>query len=77
MTERAGGSVQAMYERDGLSLGYSVVGDGQTILFVHGATATGEFEWSQLAAGQVIEDFLAEVDLERAGTPWHGTSQLS
>jgi pimeloyl-ACP methyl ester carboxylesterase len=38
------------YERDGLSLAYSVVGDGQPILFVHGATATGEFEWGRLAA---------------------------
>jgi pimeloyl-ACP methyl ester carboxylesterase len=37
------------YERDGLSLAYSVVGDGQPILFVHGATATGEFEWGRLA----------------------------
>jgi pimeloyl-ACP methyl ester carboxylesterase len=50
MTEQAGGFVQATYDRDGLSLGYSVVGDGHPILFVHGATATGEFEWSQLAA---------------------------
>ena len=37
------------YERDGLSLAYSVVGDGQPILRVHGATATGEFEWGRLA----------------------------
>jgi pimeloyl-ACP methyl ester carboxylesterase len=26
---------------------------------------------------EVIEDFLAEVDLEKAGTPWRGKSQLS
>jgi pimeloyl-ACP methyl ester carboxylesterase len=35
-----------------LTLAYSVVGDGpQPIVFVHGATATGEFEWGALAAG--------------------------
>jgi 3-oxoadipate enol-lactonase len=38
------------YQRDDLTLAYSVVGDGEPILFVHGATATGEFEWSRLSA---------------------------
>jgi pimeloyl-ACP methyl ester carboxylesterase len=38
------------YESDGLTLGYTDVGDGPPILFVHGATATGEFEWGRLAA---------------------------
>ncbi len=50
MTDLVGGSRLRTYERDGLTLGYSVVGDGQPILFVHGATATGEFEWGRLAA---------------------------
>ena len=50
MTDLVGESRPRTYERDGLSLGYSVVGDGQPILFVHGATATGEFEWGRLAA---------------------------
>jgi pimeloyl-ACP methyl ester carboxylesterase len=50
MTDLVGGSRPRTYERDGLTLGYSVVGDGQPILFVHGATATGEFEWGPLAA---------------------------
>lgn len=50
MTEQADGTGPRTYERDGLSLGYSVVGGGHPIVFVHGATATGEFEWSQLAA---------------------------
>jgi len=50
MTDLAGGSRPRTYERDGLTLGYSVVGGGQPILFVHGATATGEFEWGRLAA---------------------------
>ena len=50
MTDLVGGSRPRTYERDGLTLGYSVVGDGQPILFVHGATATGEFEWGRLAA---------------------------
>jgi pimeloyl-ACP methyl ester carboxylesterase len=50
MTELVGGSRPCTYERDGLTLGYSVVGDGEPILFVHGATATGEFEWGPLAA---------------------------
>jgi pimeloyl-ACP methyl ester carboxylesterase len=49
MTELAGGSRLRSYERDGLTLGYSVVGDGPPILFVHGATATGEFEWGRFA----------------------------
>jgi pimeloyl-ACP methyl ester carboxylesterase len=49
-TDLAGGSRILSYERDGLTLRYSVVGDGQPILFVHGATATGEFEWGRLAA---------------------------
>jgi pimeloyl-ACP methyl ester carboxylesterase len=40
------------YEHDGLTLAYSVVGDGpQPIVFIHGATATGEFESGALAAG--------------------------
>ena len=43
MTDLAGGSRPLSYERDGLSLAYSLVGDGEPILFVHGATATGEF----------------------------------
>ena len=50
MTDLVGESRPRTYERDGLSLGYSVVGEGQPILFVHGATATGEFEWGRLAA---------------------------
>jgi 3-oxoadipate enol-lactonase len=45
-----GASNPRTYGRDGLTLGYSVVGDGQPIVFVHGATATGEFEWGLLAA---------------------------
>src|SRR5208283_3341875 len=50
MTDLEGGSRLRTYQRDGLTLGYTVVGDGQPILFVHGATATGEFEWGRLAA---------------------------
>jgi 3-oxoadipate enol-lactonase len=50
MTDLAAESRPRTYERDGLTLGYSVVGDGQPILFVHGTTATGEFEWGRLAA---------------------------
>src|ERR1700739_884689 len=50
MTDLVGGSRSHTYEHDGLTLGYSVVGDGQPILFVHGATATGEFEWGRLPA---------------------------
>jgi pimeloyl-ACP methyl ester carboxylesterase len=49
-TDLTGGSHLLSYERDGLTLGYSVVGDGEPILFVHGATATGEFEWGPHAA---------------------------
>jgi 3-oxoadipate enol-lactonase len=50
VTDLPGESRPRTYERDGLTLGYTVVGDGQPILFVHGATATGEFEWGRLAA---------------------------
>lgn len=50
MTDLVAGSHLRTYERDGLTLGYSVVGDGEPILFVHGATATGEFEWGPTAA---------------------------
>src|SRR3977135_1902659 len=39
------------YERDGLTLAYSVVGDGQQpIVFIPGATATGEVATGALAA---------------------------
>jgi pimeloyl-ACP methyl ester carboxylesterase len=48
-TDLAGESRLLSYERDGLTLAYSVVGNGQPIVFVHGATATGEFEWGRLA----------------------------
>jgi pimeloyl-ACP methyl ester carboxylesterase len=50
MTDLMSGTRPRTYQRDGLTLGYSAVGDGQPILFVHGATATGEFEWGALAA---------------------------
>ena len=49
-TDLAGGSRLLSYQRDGLTLAYSVVGDGQPIVFVHGATATGQFEWGPQAA---------------------------
>jgi 3-oxoadipate enol-lactonase len=52
MAEDSGTSGRFTYEHDGLTLAYSVVGDGrQPIVFVHGATATGEFEWGALADG--------------------------
>jgi 3-oxoadipate enol-lactonase len=51
MTERPEVAHACTYQHDGLTLAYAVVGDGaQPILFVHGATATGEFEWADLAA---------------------------
>ena len=51
MTEQPGAARAFTYQHDGLTLAYAVVGDGpQPILFVHGATATGEFEWADLAA---------------------------
>jgi pimeloyl-ACP methyl ester carboxylesterase len=49
MTESVSAISPRSYVRDGLTLGYSVVGDGEPIVFVHGATATGEFEWGRLA----------------------------
>src|SRR6201997_4631488 len=50
MTDLVSGGGSHTYERDGLTLVDTVVGDGPPILFVHGATATGEFEWGRLAA---------------------------
>jgi pimeloyl-ACP methyl ester carboxylesterase len=51
MTDQPGVARACTYQHDGLTLAYAVVGDGpQPILFVHGATATGEFEWASLAA---------------------------
>jgi pimeloyl-ACP methyl ester carboxylesterase len=51
MTEQPGAASSLTYEHDGLTLAFSVVGNGpQPIVFVHGATATGEFEWADLAA---------------------------
>ncbi|MCW2592618.1 MAG: putative esterase, partial [Mycobacterium sp.] len=51
MTEQGSAPQRLTYERDGLRLAYAVVGGGsQPIVFVHGATATGEFEWGTLAA---------------------------
>jgi pimeloyl-ACP methyl ester carboxylesterase len=38
------------YECDGLRLAYREIGDGAPLLFVHGATGTGEFDWGRLAA---------------------------
>jgi pimeloyl-ACP methyl ester carboxylesterase len=49
MTEQACAGTHCTYEREALTLAYSVVGDGPPIVFVHGATATGEFEWRRLA----------------------------
>jgi pimeloyl-ACP methyl ester carboxylesterase len=37
------------YEHDGLRLAYSVVGQGPPVLFVHGATGTGAFDWGRIA----------------------------
>jgi pimeloyl-ACP methyl ester carboxylesterase len=39
------------YEHDGLRLAYSVAGEGPPVLFVHGATGTGAYDWSRIAAG--------------------------
>src|ERR1700692_3571591 len=51
MTERPDVAHTFTYQHDGLTLAYAVVGDGpQPIFFVHGPTATGEFEWANLAA---------------------------
>jgi pimeloyl-ACP methyl ester carboxylesterase len=52
MTDQSVAPSRFTYQRDGLTLAYSVVGDGpQPIVFIHGATATGEFEWADLATG--------------------------
>src|SRR5271165_2297488 len=71
MTDLVGESRLRTYERDGLTLGYSVVGDGQPIMFVHGATATGEFEWGLLAA-KLASDYRCVLPDLRG----HGQSQF-
>src|ERR1700722_17766742 len=51
MTERPNEAHLFTYQHDGLTLAYAVVGDGpQPILFILGATVTGELEWANLAA---------------------------
>jgi pimeloyl-ACP methyl ester carboxylesterase len=37
------------YAHDGLCLAYATVGAGAPVLFVHGATGTGMFDWGRLA----------------------------
>jgi pimeloyl-ACP methyl ester carboxylesterase len=37
------------YQRDGLRLHYDVVGSGDAVLFVHGASGAGDDEWAELA----------------------------
>ena len=49
MTEQTCARSHCTYEREGLTLAYSIFGEGHPIVFVHGATATGEFEWDRLA----------------------------
>src|ERR1700744_6611039 len=71
MTDLAGDSRVRSYERDGVTLGYSIVGDGQPILFVHGTTATGEFGWGRLAAG-LASDYQCVLPDWRG----HGRSEL-
>jgi pimeloyl-ACP methyl ester carboxylesterase len=56
MTEQTCARSQCTYEREGLTLAYSIFGDGHPIVFVHGATATGEFEWRRLA-GRLASDY--------------------
>jgi 3-oxoadipate enol-lactonase len=38
-----------IYQHDGLDLHYELVGAGPPVLCVHGATGTGNYEWSKLA----------------------------
>src|ERR1700744_3173099 len=71
MTDLAGASRVRSYGRDGAPLGDSIVGDGQPILFVHGSTATGEFEWGRLAAGLASDYQCVLPDLRG-----HGRSEL-
>ena len=50
MTEVLGDNGLSTWHRAGVELGYAVIGDGPPVLFVHGATATGRFEWTTLAS---------------------------
>ena len=46
----------ATYVNDGLTLHYEVIGSGEPILCVHGATGAGMHEWSKLA-GRLSDSF--------------------
>jgi pimeloyl-ACP methyl ester carboxylesterase len=79
MTDQKDVPSRFTYESDGLTLAYSVVGDGpQPIVFVHGATATGEFEWGALAAALgpkyrgILPDIRGHGRSEFARTPHTG-----
>jgi len=77
MTDLAGGSRPRTFKRDGVTLGYSVVGDGQPVLFVHGTTATGEFEWGRLAARLASDYQCVLPDLRGHGRSELGDSSIS
>jgi pimeloyl-ACP methyl ester carboxylesterase len=38
------------YRHNGLALAYTVMGEGPPVVFVHGATGTGTYDWGDLAA---------------------------
>ena len=65
------------YERDGLTLAYSDLGEGSPVLFVHGATGTGEFEWGGLADRLAIRHRCVLPDLRGHGRSDHRPSGYS
>jgi 3-oxoadipate enol-lactonase len=65
------------YERGGLVLAYSVVGTGSPVLFVHGATGTGEFEWGRLAGSLASRHRCVLPDLCGHGRSDHRVSGFS
>jgi len=63
------------HECDGLRLAYQEIGDGAPLLFVHGATGTGEFDWGRLAAALSSRYRCVLPDLRghgRSATSWPG-----
>jgi pimeloyl-ACP methyl ester carboxylesterase len=67
----------ANYEHDGLSLYYDVVGSGPNVLCVHGASGTGAYEWSGLAATLSDHYRMIIPDLRGHGASDHRPGQVS
>ncbi len=67
----------SIYEHDGLSLHYDVIGSGPDVLCVHGASSTGADEWSALAAALGDRYRVILPDLRGHGASDHRPGEVS